>query len=354
MRLIYTSGSREGQAVDFDGARLTIGREHDNDISVADDRVSRRHAVIELDQDGRIVLRDLNSRNGTYVDGVRLAEPRVLAGGEQLRFGPEQLVVEREPQPQLSPPSPPSPPPPSAPPSPPRPPARRLPAWARSRGFRVAAGAALLIVLVVVAAQIFLPGIAKSSLRSDLEKHGPVRHLSLSSSPAIKLLWKRADSVDVAMDSYRSEPGGHTSVANFLSDTRRVGKLDVSIGLLKAQLVTLHDVRLHKDGNDLAGSARITQREVTDALPNFVGIRPLSAGQNGIVLRASATVLGQRVRIRLRILADQGRVVVRPEGLPFGSLATITVFKDSRVYVKSLGARLRGNQYTLTATAALK
>lgn len=347
MRLIYTSGSREGQAVDFDGARLTIGREHDNDISVADDRVSRRHAVIELDQDGRIVLRDLNSRNGTFVDGVRLAEPRVLAGGEQLRFGPEQLVVEREPQPQprLSPP-PPGPPP--------APPARRLPAWARSRGFRVAAGAALLIVLVLVAAQIFLPGIAESSLRSDLEKHGPVRHLSLSSSPAIKLLWKRADSVDVAMDSYRSEPGGHTSVANFLSDTRRVGKLDVSIGLLEAQLVTLHDVRLHKDGNDLAGSARITQREITDALPDFVGIRPLSAGQNGIVLRASATVLGQQVRIRLRILADQGRVVVRPEGLPFGSLATITVFKDSRVYVKSLGARLRGNQYTLTAAAALK
>jgi len=345
MRLIYTSGSREGQAVDFDGARLTIGREHDNDIFVEDDRVSRRHAVIELDHDGRVVLRDLNSRNGTFVDGVRLAEPRVLAGGEQLRFGPEHLVVEREPQPPPSSPPPSSPPPPRAP---------KLPAWARSRGFRVAAGAALLIVLVLVAAQIFLPGIAESSLRSDLAKHGPVRHLSLSSSPAIKLLWHRADSVDVAMDSYRSEPGGHTSVANFLSDTRRVGKLDVSVGLLKAQLVSLHDVRLHKDGNDLAGSARITQREVTDALPNFVGIRPLSAGQNGIVLRASATVLGQRVRIHLRILADQGRVVVRPEGLPFGSLATITVFKDSRVYVKSLGARLRGNQYTLTATAALK
>src|SRR5262245_31837490 len=96
MRLIYTSGSREGQAVDFDGARLTIGREKDNDIYVADDRVSRRHAVIERDSGGRIVLRDLNSRNGTFVDGVRLAEPRVLAGGEQLRFGPEHLRVEPE------------------------------------------------------------------------------------------------------------------------------------------------------------------------------------------------------------------------------------------------------------------
>jgi hypothetical protein len=218
----------------------------------------------------------------------------------------------------------------------------------------IAAAAAALILIGLVVAQIVLPGVATDSLRSDLSRYGPVRHVSLSSTPAVKLLLHRADSVDVAMDSYQSEPGGHGSVADFLSDTRKVGKLDVTVGTLKAQLVTLHDVELHKAGNDLAGGARLTQRELNAALPNFVGLRPLSASDNGIVLRASATVLGRQAAIRLRILADQGRVVVRPEGLPFGSLATITVFKDPRVYVESLGARLRGNQYTLTARASLK
>src|SRR3954470_24366709 len=319
MQLIFTSGSRQGQTVDIDGARLTIGREEDNDIQVVDDRVSRRHAVIERENGGAGVRGDLDSRNGTFVEGVGLSEPRVLPGGEELRFGSHELHVEGEPQ---------APPPP------------KVPSWFRSRRVLIAAGAAALILIGLVVAQIVLPGVATDSLRSDLGRYGPVRHVSLSSTPAVKLLLHRADKVDVAMDSYQSEPGGHGSVADFLSDTRKVGKLDVTVGILKAQIVTLHDGQLHKAGNDVAGGARLTQRELSDALPNFVGLRPLSATDNGIVLRASATVLGQRAAIRLRILADQGRVVVRPEGLPFGSLATITVFKDKRVYVESLGAKL--------------
>jgi hypothetical protein len=47
-------------------------------------------------------------------------------------------------------------------------------------------------------------------------------------------------------------------------------------------------------------------------------------------------------------------VVVRPDGIPFGSLASIKVFNDPRVYVESLGAQLRGDRYLLTARARLK
>ena len=48
MRLIFTSGPREGQAVDIDGTPMTIGRVEDNDLQIADDKVSRHHAVIQL------------------------------------------------------------------------------------------------------------------------------------------------------------------------------------------------------------------------------------------------------------------------------------------------------------------
>jgi len=54
------------------------------------------------------------------------------------------------------------------------------------------------------------------------------------------------------------------------------------------------------------------------------------------------------------VVAEGGKVIVRPEGLPFGSLATLTVFHDPRVYVESLGAELSGQQYKLTARASLR
>ena len=53
------------------------------------------------------------------------------------------------------------------------------------------------------------------------------------------------------------------------------------------------------------------------------------------------------------VQADGGRVVVRPQGL-LGTFAAITVFSDPRVFVESLGAELRGNDYLLSARARLR
>jgi hypothetical protein len=72
------------------------------------------------------------------------------------------------------------------------------------------------------------------------------------------------------------------------------------------------------------------------------------------VLQVRASVLGRTIALRVRVLADAGRVVVRPEGLPFASVAKISVFSDPRVYVDSLGAQLRGDQYFLVARASLR
>ena len=53
--------------------RLDIGRECDG-LLVADERVSRRHLRFEV-VDGRLVVRDLGSSNGTFLDGVRVDGP---------------------------------------------------------------------------------------------------------------------------------------------------------------------------------------------------------------------------------------------------------------------------------------
>src|SRR5437763_16766776 len=96
MRLIFTSAPSEGRVFDLTAARLTIGRIAGNDLQLEDQKVSRHHAVIEV-HDGQTVLRDLGSRNGTYVDGVRLSGAHVLSGGERLRFGDQQLRVQAGP-----------------------------------------------------------------------------------------------------------------------------------------------------------------------------------------------------------------------------------------------------------------
>jgi hypothetical protein len=182
-----------------------------------------------------------------------------------------------------------------------------------------------------------------------------VRRVQIESVPAVKLLWHRADSVRVAMDTYRSNPTGpHGSLADFLSRTRDTAKLDVSVATLHSKLLTLHNVRLHKAGDELIGHAELTQADLGAALPSFLNLRPVSASAEGIVVAVTGSLLGQRASIQLDVRASGGRVVVLPAGLPFASLATITVFGDPRIYVESLEAQLHGERYSLTARARLR
>jgi hypothetical protein len=68
---------------------LAIGRDPQNDITLDDRRVSRKHAEIRL-RLGRYTLYDLQSTNGTYVNGRRVAEV-VLSDGDRLSIGGVEL-----------------------------------------------------------------------------------------------------------------------------------------------------------------------------------------------------------------------------------------------------------------------
>jgi pSer/pThr/pTyr-binding forkhead associated (FHA) protein len=63
------------------GGRLLIGRSPDCQLVFADDTVSRRHAELRFDE-GRWMLRDLGSANGTWVNGRRVMEAEVAPGDE--------------------------------------------------------------------------------------------------------------------------------------------------------------------------------------------------------------------------------------------------------------------------------
>ena len=70
---------------------VTIGREDDNDIQLNDDRVSRFHAKLQVDS-GKIILTDLDSTNGTRVNGHPI-QMRVLQAGDVLSIGRCLLAV---------------------------------------------------------------------------------------------------------------------------------------------------------------------------------------------------------------------------------------------------------------------
>jgi hypothetical protein len=73
---------------------ITVGRDQKNDIVLDDRRVSRRHAEIRL-RLGRYTLYDLQSTNGTFVNGRRIAE-MVLSDDDRITIGGAELVVRLE------------------------------------------------------------------------------------------------------------------------------------------------------------------------------------------------------------------------------------------------------------------
>lgn len=71
--------------------RLTLGRGKDNDLRIQDPGVSRHHAVVSLVAE-QIVLEDLNSTNGTFVNGERVSRA-ALVSGDRIRLGRATLRV---------------------------------------------------------------------------------------------------------------------------------------------------------------------------------------------------------------------------------------------------------------------
>ena len=90
-RLRVKSGPLAGQTIDVEN-EVVIGRE-DGDLTIDDQDVSRRHAVIRPNE-GRLEVEDLGSTNGTFVDGNRIEEPTMLGGGAEIQLGATVIVVE--------------------------------------------------------------------------------------------------------------------------------------------------------------------------------------------------------------------------------------------------------------------
>jgi hypothetical protein len=86
----------EGGEFQLNSAPVTVGRGGQNDLVLdGDEFASARHARIEVRGDGAWV-QDLDSTNGTYVNGRRVAGAQRLDAGDVLRVGETDLLVEED------------------------------------------------------------------------------------------------------------------------------------------------------------------------------------------------------------------------------------------------------------------
>lgn len=91
-KLIGANGSEHPLA-----ATTRVGRSPDCDFVIDDEKVSRSHATINADAH-RLVIEDLGSTNGTWVNGQRVREPVTLGDGDEVRFQRHKFLVRLQPE----------------------------------------------------------------------------------------------------------------------------------------------------------------------------------------------------------------------------------------------------------------
>jgi serine phosphatase RsbU (regulator of sigma subunit) len=92
--LVVIGGAGLGRRLRLDASPLTIGRDIQCGLVLASLDVSRRHCRVEL-KGAEVIATDLNSTNGTYVDGNRIAGPTALPDGSILEIGQQVMKHER-------------------------------------------------------------------------------------------------------------------------------------------------------------------------------------------------------------------------------------------------------------------
>jgi len=93
--VVVWSESEPPQRYVFEKTEVTIGRVPGNDLVLPHASVSRRHARIVI-KNGRFILVDLKSTNGTFVNGRRLTSPLVISEHDQIAIGYLRLALEDE------------------------------------------------------------------------------------------------------------------------------------------------------------------------------------------------------------------------------------------------------------------
>jgi len=91
-KLIVATGKSAGRSISIKRNKLLIGRAEECDVRPLSEDVSRRHCAVHVGP-ADVWVEDLGSRNGTFVNGVRIAAKTKVASGDLIRVGALELTV---------------------------------------------------------------------------------------------------------------------------------------------------------------------------------------------------------------------------------------------------------------------
>ncbi len=93
MKLVVEAGAKKGTEIPLKKDKFIIGRSSDCTLRAGSDAISRQHCVI-IKRESGYSIRDLGSRNGTFVNDQRIEGETALSSGDAVRVGPLEFRFE--------------------------------------------------------------------------------------------------------------------------------------------------------------------------------------------------------------------------------------------------------------------
>jgi pSer/pThr/pTyr-binding forkhead associated (FHA) protein len=92
--LVLEKRRKRSQSFHLRRAETVVGRQQGSGLRIPSAEVSRRHCLLRVEEDGYLTVEDLDSVNGTYLNGERVSGVEVVRPGDRLQIGPVTLVAE--------------------------------------------------------------------------------------------------------------------------------------------------------------------------------------------------------------------------------------------------------------------
>lgn len=93
VNLVLCKKSGRSKAFPLPSTVTVVGRRQDCDLCIPLNIVSRRHCEFNLDE-GSLSVRDLESRNGTFVNGEQISDEKILKAGDRVQIGPLNFIAQ--------------------------------------------------------------------------------------------------------------------------------------------------------------------------------------------------------------------------------------------------------------------
>ena len=220
----------------------------------------------------------------------------------------------------------------------------RAPAGARRRPLVIAASALVaLAVLVFGIGQLILPSIAARVIRDSIAGGEGVQ-VSVSATPAVKLLFGSADRVTVRMQRLQS---AQSNDASLIAQAGAAHDLDASIGELRTNGLLLSNVSLRKRGSEMSATATVNRSVVAAMLPLNLRLAAQPGTADGIVATGSFQLLGATSTVNAVVAAVGGRIVLSPDLPALGRLVNLTIFSAPAFWFDSVTSSGIGDSYVI-------